>query len=57
MRMYAQLGNLTEHLENYRDQARKANDLSGVSTRLPQGGGPDREPEILCRLKAAGLPA
>ena len=36
----------------------KAADLSGVSTRLPQGGGPDRENrKYLCRLKAAGLPA
>ena len=41
------LGNLTEHLEELLHQPRKAADLSGVSTRLPQGGAPDQgEPEI-----------
>lgn len=36
----------------------KAADLSGVSTRLPQGGGPDQgEPEIFVPFEAAGLPA
>lgn len=53
------LGNLTEHLEELLHQARgKAADLSGVSTRLPQGGGPDRgEPEIFVSFESGGLPA
>ncbi len=43
------LGNLTEHLEELLHQAQeKAADLSGVSTRLPQGrrSGPGRTGNI-----------
>ena len=47
------LGNLTEHLEELLHQAQEAADLSGVSTRLPQGGGPDQgEPEIFVSFES-----